>query len=232
MRLGKFGLALAATGALATLLSGCIVFKGTPKLKQKGSKPKAVLTFKLCLSDGDVGSECPDMGNSGYEPATDPWRVLVGLRLSKGAKAPNFIEPKSVDFDGESGTNATVLGKDASFTSELKNKAPGNSNKYKWVGYVSEPITIDNEAGFHSSAKFRIPIEVKDKLVGKKLKARPTLGSYQVSGIQPADDPIDCGSIFVGRTDPTDDYGPGDWAICIDSPSPDNFTNAKVKING
>jgi hypothetical protein len=153
--------------------------------------------------------------------------------MSKGAKAPASIEPTSADFDGGSGTSATVLGKDPSYTAELKEKAPGNPSKYKWVGYVSEPIEIPGEAGYNSSGKFRIKLELKDKLIGKKLKVRPVLGSYMVTAVQPASDPIDCGDDpFVGRSSPNNYFSDDDFAICIDSPAPDEFTNAKVKIEG
>ena len=55
------------------------------------------------------------------------------------------------------------------------------------------------------------------------------MGAYQVSDAQPASDPIDCGD------DPFADnnsaaHNDGEWRICIDSPAPDEFDNARVKV--
>jgi hypothetical protein len=55
------------------------------------------------------------------------------------------------------------------------------------------------------------------------------LGSYQVSGSQPANDPIDCGpdpfeSNGIGG------YEDGNYRICIDSPLESQFTNISTKI--
>ena len=236
MRLGRFGVALTAVGALAVVLSGCVVFQGPVKVKQKGSKPKAIVTFKVCLSDSHPKlSVCEDLGNSDASAGVDEWRVLVGLRYTKGAKAPGSIEPKSFETGTDAYTGSTVLDKDSSYTAELKEKAPGNPSKYKWVGYVSEPIHFSDDFTYGATANFRIKLDLKDKLIGEKLKVRPVVGIYQLSFSQPANGPIDCGDNPFARRAPgtvAENYEDGTFGICIDSPAPDEFTNAKVKIEG
>ena len=242
MRLARFGTAALAAGALAALVSGCVVFQGPVKVKQKGDKPKAFVTFKACMSDSAPDSTCPDFGNSNTGDAgTDDYRVLIGLRYSKGAKAPSSIEPRVLE-DGHANprggggfSGSPVLTKNPSYTAELKAKAPGNLNKYKWVGYVSQPINVFDDITYGAFAKFRVKLELKDKLIGEKLKVRPVVGVYQVSGAQPANGPIDCGGDPFEKHESgsiADNYGDGVFGICIDSPAPDEFRNAKVKIKG
>jgi hypothetical protein len=239
MRLARAGTAALAVGVLAVAVSGCVVFQGPVKVKQKGDKPKAIVTFKVCMSDSDTESTCPDFGNSNVGDAgTGDYRVLVGLRYSKGAKAPSSIEPRVL----ESGHNrqagfsgSPTLTKSPSYTAELKEKAPGNLNKYKWVGYASQSVNFSDDITYGAYGKFRIKLELKDKLIGEKLKVRPVVGVYQVSDAQPADGPIDCGDDPFEKHESgsvADNYGDGTFGICIDSPAPDEFTNAKVKIKG
>ena len=229
MRFAKAGAATAAVAVLAMIMSGCVVFFGTSKVKQVGDKPKVKISFGVCVS-GDPTSACPDGGNSGGNSVSpSDRRLLIGFRVPKGTKPPQTIEPTSVDFGTGGGTDETVLSRDGSYAGELNAKAPHGS-KYKYVGYSSEPFTFTDDVGTGASAQFRVRMAVKDKLVGKRFKVRPVVGNVQVSSAQPADGPIDCGDDpFVGRTD-FSNIEDGDYVICIDSPSPDAFTNLKVKI--
>jgi hypothetical protein len=226
MRRGLIGLALAA---VAATFSGCVVFAQPPTVKQLGKKPKVSVKFRACMSSIAPGSTCPDRGNSDDTAAAGDFRLLVGFRVPKGTKAPRSFEAGTFQTNGGGGS-APVLSRDASYKRELNQRAPRNANKFKYLGYSSDPINVDDDTGSNASALFRVKMTVPENLVGKKFKVLPVLGAYQVSDAQPASDPIDCGEDLYEEFDSDTSYFDGTYGVCIDAPAKDVFRPLKVKI--
>ena len=224
---GRIAIAGLASLALAAVFSGCVVFTAPPTVKQVKKQPKVKVMFEVCLSDPDEGSGCQDGGNSGVYNGPNEMRLLVAFRVPKGTKAPQSFEPKSVETDNPP-TDTLVLSRDASYKRELNQKAPRNAKKFKYLGYSSNGIDVPSETGgLNAVARFAVKMTVPQDRVGKRFKVRPVVGTYEVSEDQPVDEPIDCGP------DPFEDQGfgsSGEFLICIDSPSPDEFDNAKAKV--
>jgi hypothetical protein len=223
---GRVAIAGLASLALAAIFSGCVVFTQPLSVKQRGHKAQVVVKFRACLSE--VDSTC-DSGNSGNFPADGDFRLLVGFRVPKGTKAPQSFEASKFQTNASPGGTAPVLSRNASYKTELNQKAPRNANKFKYLGYSSEPINHPDDTGTSGSALFRVKMTVPKGLVGKRFKVLPVLGSYQVSDAQPASDPIDCGD------DPFESnglggLGDGEWRVCIDAPPQDDFKPLKVKV--
>jgi hypothetical protein len=228
MRFGRVAVAGLSSLALAAVFSGCVVFQQPATIKQLGKKPKVSVKFRACMSISGPGSTCPDRGNSEESAAFGDFRLLVGFRVPKGTEAPKSFEAGTFQTNG-GGASAPVLSRDASYKRELNQSAPRNANKFKYLGYSSEPINVDDDTGTSASALFRVKMTVPEDLVGKKFKVVPVLGSYQVSDAQPASDPIDCGpDPFESTGD--QDYFDGEWRVCIDAPAQDEFKPIKVKI--
>jgi hypothetical protein len=227
MRPGRAVLAGLAFVALAAVFSGCVVFQQPPTLKQRGKKPEVVVKFRACMSSISMDTTCEDTGNSGDYNASGDFRLLIGFRVPKGTKAPRSFEAGT--FQTSAGVSGPVLSRNASYKRELNQLAPRNAKKFKYLGYSSAPIDVYDDTGDNASALFRVKMTVPKDLVGKKFKALPVLGSYQVSAAQPESEPIDCGS------DPFSDNGiqahsDGEWRICIDAPPQDEFKPLKVKV--
>jgi hypothetical protein len=215
--------------AVAGVFSGCVVFQQPPTVKQLGKKPKVSVKFRACMSNSEMGSTCPDRGNSDDTLSSGDWRVLVGFRVPKGTKAPQSFEAGTFQTNG-GGTTAPVLSRDASYKRELNQRAPRNANKFKYLGYSSEPINVTDDTGTSASALFRVKMTVPEDLVGKKFKVLPVLGVYEVSDVQPASGPIDCGDDLYEEPDSDTSYLNGTYGVCIDAPSKDVFKPLKVKI--
>jgi hypothetical protein len=228
MRFGRVALVGGALVAAAAVFSGCVVFTGPATVKQVGKKPKVKVKFEVCMSVPEPEFGCDDSGNSESSSGPGDSRLLIGFRVPKGTKAPQSFEPASVETaNPPAGT--LVLSRDADYKRELNQKAPRNAKKFKYLGYSSEPIDVPGDTGgFTGSAAFKVKMQVPDNVVGKRFRVRPVVGVYMVNDEQqPATEPIDCGP------DPfaSEGTGPSETLkICIDSPSADNFTNAKVKI--
>jgi hypothetical protein len=228
MRFGRATLAGLACFALAGVFSGCVVFQQPPTLKQRGKKPEVVVKFRACMSSLSMDTTCEDTGNSGDPAFEGEYRLLIGVRVPKGTKAPKSFEAGAFQTS-TSGATGPVLTRNASYKRELNQKAPRNVKKFKYLGYSSQPINVFDDTGDNASALFRVKMTVPKKLVGKRFKVLPVLGSYQVSDAQPQSDPIDCGD------DPFADNGPaghagGEWRICIDAPAQDEFKPLKIKV--
>jgi hypothetical protein len=228
VRAGKGTLAGLALFALAGVFSGCVVFQQPATIKQLGKKPKVSVKFRACMSSTSPDSTCEDSGNSGNYAADGDFRLLVGLRVPKGTKAPKSFEAGTFQTSAR-GASGPVLSRNASYKRELNQKAPRNAKKFKYLGYSSQPITIPDDTGDNASALFRVKMTVPKDLVGKKFKVLPVLGSYQVSDAQPASDPIDCGPDPFESTG-NQSYFDSEWRVCIDAPAQDEFKPLKVKI--
>jgi hypothetical protein len=227
MRFGRATIAGLASLALAGVFSGCVVFQQPPTLKQRGKKPEVVVKFRACMSSSSMDSTCEDTGNSGNNGEAGDFRLLVGLRVPKGTKAPKSFEAGTFQTS-TSGATGPVLSRNASYKQELNSKAPRNAKKFKYLGYSSQPIALFGDTGDNASALFRVKMTVPKKLVGKKFKVLPVLGSYQVSDTQPASAPIDCGDDPFADDDGA--YFSNEWGICIDAPAQDEFKPLKVKV--
>jgi len=214
MKAGRILAATVAMVAMAGLMSGCVVFKGAPTAKQIGKKPRVQVAFTICASGG-AKSNCPDLGNAGQGFGPDSWRVLIGLRVPKGTKAPQKF--RAVKVNGDGGT--VRLARSPQYASELNSKAP-KRKRFRYFGYISNPVDPD---GTTNAARFKVKMRVPNSVVGKRFKVRPVVGAVQATA--PA---VDCGN------DPFTTRGvfgsEGDGTICIDSPAPDAFRNIKVKI--
>jgi hypothetical protein len=227
MKPGRATLAGLACFALAGVFSGCVVFQQPPTLKQRGKKPQVVVKFRACMSSRSMDSTCEDTGNSGSSAESGEFRLLAGFRVPKGTKTPKSVEART--FQTSAGVTGPVLTRNASYKRELNQLAPRNAKKFKYFGYSSAPIDTFDDTGDNASALFRVRMTVPKDLVGKKFKVLPVLGSYQVSGAQPVNDPIACGA------DPFADNGSqayfdGEWRICIDAPPQDEFKPLKIKV--
>jgi hypothetical protein len=229
MRFGRATLAGLACFALAGVFSGCVVFQQPPTLKQRGKKPEVVVKFRACLTSASMDTTCPDTGNSGDFPGSGDWRLLVGVRVPKGTKAPKSFEAGTFQTS-TSGVSAPVLSRNPSYKSELNQKAPRNAKKFKYFGYSSAPIDVFADTGDNASALFRVKMTVPKKLVGKKFKVLPVLGAYQVSDAQPVSAPIDCGSDVFDEPDTDGEYLDGTYGICVDAPAQDEFKPLKIKV--
>jgi hypothetical protein len=220
MKLGKLASVVLAFGALAALLSGCVVFKAPPVAKQIGKKPKVKVAFTLCESDSEGTTNCPRLGNDeGSDfPNGSSGRLLVGLRVPKGTKAPRRFTQKSGDL-------ASAFSRDGSYKRELNAKAP-KGPKFKWFGYIS--TTTSQWKGDGDSVglqgRYKVKLRVPKRLVGKKFKVRPVIGGTQEQ--QPGE--IDCGkSVFEYQDTDGDTFND---ILCINDPAPGQLRHIKVKI--
>src|SRR5918996_1190897 len=105
---GRVVLAGLASLALAAVFSGCVVFQQPPTLKQRGKKPEVVVKFRACMSSTSMDSTCEDSGNSGNSGEPGDFRLLVGLRVPKGTKAPKSFEAGTFQVS-TSGATGPVL---------------------------------------------------------------------------------------------------------------------------
>lgn len=192
--------------ALAASLFGCVTFKVPPKGKQVDSDTVR-LTFTICASSDDVGSSCPDLGNSGDD--ADDGRVnviLLGIRAPSGSRLPDRLRPVRSDVPGS-------LRRDAQYEGVLNDEAPTPVG-FKWIGYRSRP----RETNEQDEAKFRVAIGLPRDFNGRRFRVRPVVGYFEPDDDYPAASPIVCGPALYTRRD--DDADGGD-RTCIDSPTPD-----------
>lgn len=211
-RLGRIGGVVIAFGALAVVLSGC-VFQEPPKAKQIGKKPRVALSFKLCQPK--AASPIPNCVRSTFPPEGSQGRVLLGLRVPKGTKAPKR-------FSSAGGNMTSRFDRDGSYSRELMAKAP-TGNQYKWIGYISAvtppaPNPDRNRVGLRGA--FRVDLRVPRRIVGKRFRVTPVLGATaQVPG------EIDCGN------DPfATDLDEGEEIMCIGDPEEGNLITRKPRI--
>jgi hypothetical protein len=208
---GKKGLTALAI-ALATTMSGCVVFQGPVRVKQVGGKPKAAVSFKLCNSDGESPEpRCPNFGNSdddGLSGAANPGEeVLLGFRVPRGTDLPARIRSRTQSVSG-------AFEPLPQYASELNALAP-KPKGHRWFGYSAPAISGDGEGNDFArpdAARFKVVMRVPDRLVGKKFGVRPVVGWYDDHDIQGG---LDCGpNPFAEFND-----GEDEDTICIDSPT-------------
>ena len=209
MRLVK----LAGAGVLlmgaAAMLTGCVVFK-TPVTGERISKKKVEVKFKVCESDvaGEAG-RCPMRGNSGEGSDEDPGRLLIGFRVPKGTGAP----PEIRSSDGYPISLKRVI----SYKRQLNGKAPTRNNQ-KWFGYRSDTQMGSGETG-GGEATFKVKFRIPRDYGRNNFTVRPVIG---VQGLD-LGAPVQCGpSVFAAKT--------GANSLCIDSPSPSQMKNARIRL--
>src|SRR5688572_12587271 len=123
--------------AMAPVLTGCVVFKGTPRGKQIDEN-KVRVTFTICASGGP-SSSCPDLGNEGDDADDGDHVVLLGLRVPDGSRVPDELRPVRSDVPG-------VLRRARQYGSVLNDEAPTPVG-FKWIGYRSAPkLAEDGDA--------------------------------------------------------------------------------------
>jgi hypothetical protein len=228
MRIAKYALIGLAAGALAVAFSGCVVFQGPIKAKQVGHSDKIKVRFKLCNSDDQPGSTCPDFGNSEDSgmingEATDE-RVLLGFRVPKGTKLPKTISPRGDEVQGEF-TRFPLY-------KELLNQEAPKGRRYKWLGYESSRV-VDNTMGTgpgadpwrYDDARFKLKLKLPRGFDAKRFKFRPVVGWFLPG--DPPDPALVCGPALYDYVDDADGT-----RVCIDSPSPETVGKSiKVPID-
>lgn len=220
MKAGKLALAFAGIVAVATALSGCVLFKGPATVKQVAKKPKATVAFTICRA-GSEGSICPEYTNIGNRPH----RVLIGLRVPKGTKTPASFAPKAIKSETYEGK--LTFSREPYYSLELNKKAP-RGTEFKYFGYASDQGISDPQVAFNDTARFKIPLVVPERLVGKRFGVAPVVGLYRVTEEQPIDAPVLCGEDpFGGGT-----YGGENSGMdrCIDYPAKEDLRNVSVRI--
>jgi hypothetical protein len=208
-------------GVLALALPGCVVFQSPPKAKQVADKPVVAVRFTLCGSSNDPGTACPNLGNSGSVAAGVPTRILVGFRVPRGTKLPRLFKPKRVaGVAGATPASAAKFRRSPAYKRELNRKAPRNRAKFKWYGYESDPIQMDE---VESSGRLKVRMRLPKDFAQSTFKVRPVVGSYQGTDAHASFD--GCGpdvfELQSGEDQPR--------VICIDDPSPQG-TRKSIRV--
>ena len=211
-------LAPAALGLLAAgvLLSGCLAIK-LLSLSQAGVG--SPVTFQLTLCANDTGAPpnhpgCDIDTNSGDNATNGPVQLLLAVRVSAGATAPDTIE-----------ATAPEPGKPLSFTrspsyeADLTKLLPPPAGEV-WIGWVSN--TYDYSKGADGAPARETDLEVSLGLPpgpGGAPFAGPFQFRWVVGGRRvvdpdlPASRPVDCGELPYGGDAPA-------TSVCVDHPAP------------
>ena len=216
----RHSMILAAIGALALALGGCVIIKSNSAAQVDGIGAVQVTTT-FCASDTntDAGYNPPDSdcqgpatgGNSSADAsgaAAGSLQLLLAYRVPSGVTAPGVIVATS--------PANLIFGQDSTYSAELQSLSPAGQGM-KWVGYSSNTQAY-TEAGatqyFTVSPQFSLPQQADGSPFVGPFNYRVTVGERRANGSFPATRPVDCG---VSPTAIFND-GPGE-VICIDSPS-------------
>ena len=195
------GIALALA---ATLLTGCIVFKGPIRGKQI-SAHRVQVKFAICAELEETG-QCyvpgdPMRGNVGETES----KVLLGFRVPKGTGVPRTFESRA----------GAPFERSPTYTSELTARAPSRDSQ-KWVGYIALQPNSEENGPFQARfrVRFRLPGDP-----GRAFKYRPVVGAYNG---EPFGDVV-CGPDMYdnSKENPT---------LCIANPNGDRGTRRNLKI--
>jgi hypothetical protein len=216
----RLGALVALLGA-ATLLSGCVAFKGLSATQGGVVGGAVTIQLTICANEPAPADHpgCELATNRPFVAPADVYQVLLAFRLPAGATAP----------DGFSSTagEALTFSRSASYERELDRLVPAGEGR-AWIGYLSSPYTLAYAAGDPArqstvAPAFGLPRPAGGDAFHGPLSFRPVVGGREIgdSGEPQAGDPVACGAGVNG--DPT---------ACIDFPLVAELgTNANVAVS-
>ena len=172
---------LAAIGALALALSGCVTIEdqGSTQLDNIGSVQ--VITRAE--------------GNSGAGSA----QVLLAYRIPSAAAAPAVVD--TIATTGGPGFRFNLS---SSYSTELESKSPPQ-NGQKWVGYLSPTLSFGaGTKDFTIAPAFGLRQGSDGSPFQGPFDFRTIVGWRAVDGTRPADRPVVCGTPITTEQDGTD----------------------------